>query len=318
MTVLAERPIARSMTGEMPVADDLDCVQLSIVNVYLYGPPGAGDREWVLIDAGLSLSAGRIARAAAARFGPRSRPACVVLTHGHFDHVGSVRQLADAWGVPVYAHPLELPYLTGRSDYPPPDPTVGGGAMALMSPLYSRKGIDLRPRVRPLPADGTVPHMPGWRWLHTPGHTSGHVALFRDADRVLVAGDAFVTTKQESALAVMTRRMEVCRPPAYFTTDWVAAGLSVRMLAGLRPEVSATGHGLPMWGAEMRRQLDALAAHFERHVPADGRYVRRPAVADERGVLYVPPPVAPPAAVVAAGVGIAAVAGYALMRSGRR
>ena len=42
--------------------------------------------------------------------------------------------------------------------------------------------------------------MPGWRWVHTPGHTAGHVSLFRDADRTLIAGDAFVTTKQESAL----------------------------------------------------------------------------------------------------------------------
>jgi glyoxylase-like metal-dependent hydrolase (beta-lactamase superfamily II) len=39
--------------------------------------------------------------------------------------------------------------------------------------------------------------MPGRRWLHTPGHTAGHVS-FRDHDRCLIVGDAFVTTKQES------------------------------------------------------------------------------------------------------------------------
>jgi glyoxylase-like metal-dependent hydrolase (beta-lactamase superfamily II) len=42
-----------------------------------------------------------------------------VLTHGHFDHVGSVIELADYWNVPVYAHKLELPYLVGQMDYPP-------------------------------------------------------------------------------------------------------------------------------------------------------------------------------------------------------
>jgi hypothetical protein len=39
--------------------------------------------------------------------------------------------------------------------------------------------------------------MPGWRWMHTPGHTEGHVCLFRNSDRTLIAGDAFTTTKQE-------------------------------------------------------------------------------------------------------------------------
>ena len=39
-----------------------------------------------------------------------------------------------------------------------------------------------------LPTNGTVP---GWRWVHTPGHTFGHVSFLREHDRVLVVGDAF-------------------------------------------------------------------------------------------------------------------------------
>jgi glyoxylase-like metal-dependent hydrolase (beta-lactamase superfamily II) len=155
------------------VAPDLACLRSVIVNVYLYGEVGAPDREWVLIDAGIPGSTGRILRAAEERFGPGKRPACIVLTHGHFDHVGALRELAERWDCPVYAHPLEMPYITGRSSYPPPDPTVGGGAMALMSPLYPRGPIDLTGRTQYLPADGTVPGMPGWRWLHTPGHCPG-------------------------------------------------------------------------------------------------------------------------------------------------
>ncbi|WP_158453452.1 hypothetical protein [Pelosinus fermentans] len=41
--------------------------------------------------------------------------------------------------------------------------------------------------------------------------------------RVLVAGDVFVTVKQESAVAVLTQDEAVHGPSAYFTTDWHAA-----------------------------------------------------------------------------------------------
>src|SRR5690606_26415554 len=177
----------------------------------------------------------------------------------------------EAWAAPVWAHRLELPYLTGRSAYPPPDPTVGGGAMAALSFTYPRQPIDLGPRVRSLPDDGAVPEMPGWRWIHTPGHTAGHVSLFREADRTLVAGDAFVTTKQESATAALTQRPEIHGPPAYYTPDWVAARRSVEALAALEPEVVATGHGAPMRGEGMRQALHALAEDFDRRaVPRSG------------------------------------------------
>lgn len=296
------------------VASDVACQQLSMVNVVFVGEPGAGDREWVLVDTGMPTSAEAIARAAAERFGPRSRPAAIVLTHGHFDHVGSVEALAAQWDAPIYAHRLELPYLTGRSDYPPQDPTVGGGAIAtLVSRLFPKSGTDLRPRVEPLPDDGSVPGMPGWRWIHTPGHTPGHVSFFRDTDRVLIVGDAFVTMRQESALAVVTRHPQVWRPPAYFTPDWVSARSSVKALAALRPEVAATGHGIPMHGETLRRQLDDLADNFEKHMPKDGRYVRQPALTDERGVVMLPPPVRDPLPVLLA-LGAAVAVGAAVLR----
>lgn len=301
----ALRRTVSEIESALAVTTDLFCVQLSIVNVYLYGRPGAGDREWVLIDTGLATSARRILKAATECFGPGSRPAAIVLTHGHFDHVGTVRELAELWDVPVYAHPLELPYLTGRSDYPPPDPSVGGGAMAYLSPLYPRRAIDLGYRVQALPEDHSVPGMPGWRWIHTPGHTPGHVALFRDDDGALIAGDAFVTQRQESALAVLKRWPQVSRPPAYFTIDWGAARRSVEELARLKPSVAATGHGIPLHGERMRQQLEDLAEHFLLEIPEDGRYVRQPALADDKGVLALPPPRAAnrlPLAVLAAGL----------------
>lgn len=314
-----EKDAVRRVAGEGPllaVAGDVFCLQLSIVNVFFVGRRGAGDRGWVLVDTGLYASSGAIQRAAADLFGRDSRPAAIILTHGHFDHVGTVRELAEAWDAPVYAHRLELPFLTGQSDYPPPDPTVGGGMMARMAMLYPKKAIDLRPRISALPNDGNVPAMPSWHWVHTPGHTPGHISLYRDEDGVLIAGDAFVTTKQESAFAVLTQAAEVHRPPAYFTPDWVAAARSVRELAALRPNVAATGHGKPMYGEELRRQLDALAANFEQvAVPERGRYVKEPAKFDETGVVSVPPPVRDTFPLVLAGAGALAFA--ALLFRGR-
>ena len=248
-------PATRDGASLEPLLPDLARLRILFVNAYLYGTRDA----WVLIDAGLPGSADRIRRAAEERFGAGARPEAIVLTHGHFDHVGALADLAARWDVSVYAHPLELPYLTGRADYPPPDPMVGEGMMALLSWAYPKAGIDLGSRVGALPEDGSVPGMPGWRWIHTPGHSPGHVSLFREADRTLVAGDAIVTVKQESLLAVAAQRQELHGPPAYFTIDWLAARASVEELAGLAPQLAATGHGTPMRGAALQQALAALA-----------------------------------------------------------
>ena len=258
------------------VLPDLAYQRLAIVNVVYYGGPGAG--SWVLIDTGVMGSANAIRRAVAKRFGENAKPEAIVLTHGHFDHVGALEELAEAWGVPVYAHPQEFPYLDGSASYPPPDPTVGGGMMARMSPLYPRGPVDVSDRLRELPADGSVPHMPGWRWIHAPGHTPGQVALWRDSDRTLVAADAFVTTAQESAYAVAMQKPEIHGPPMYYTQDFEAAATTVRALAALEPELVIAGHGRAMEGDEMRAALHALARDFESvAVPEKGKYVKEPA-----------------------------------------
>ncbi len=304
----------RDATSDAPryVAPEVSYLLDYIVNVCFVGAAGAGDREWTLVDTGLPGSADKIKRAAARLFGPDSRPAAIVLTHGHFDHVGAVRTLAQEWDAPVYAHELELPYLTGRSSYPPPEPFVGGGAMAAMSFLYPKGPIDLGARVRALPADGSVPGMPGWRWIPTPGHAPGHVSLVRDVDRTLIAGDAFTTTKQESLSAVFTQRREMHGPPMYFTPDWGAARTSLRHLADYAPTAAITGHGPPMRSAQLQSELRRLASHFDEWArPAHGRYHDRPAIMDASGVVDVPPPVVSGRTLLVTGAVVGAAIGLA-------
>lgn len=273
------------------ITSDLARLRIGLVNVYLVGAPRQA-APWTLVDAGLAMGAARILEVAGERFGIDARPAAIVLTHGHFDHVGALEALLAVWDVPVYAHTAELPFLTGEADYPPPDPTAGGGILARLSPPLPERGIDLGDRVRALPENKDVPGMPGWLWLHTPGHSPGHVSLFRASDRVLLAGDAVGTTGQESAYAVLRQRKELSGPPAYFTIDWDKAERSVLTLASLKPAVLAAGHGEPMDQPSLADDLAALARDFNYRVrPSHGRYVNQPAMADDdEGIVALPSP----------------------------
>lgn len=255
------------------VLPDLYCHTVQIVNVVMIGLPGSQD--FVLIDAGMPGSSDEIISAAGKRFGPNSRPKAILLTHGHFDHVGAIIELVNHWQVPVYAHQAELPYLTGRQSYPKPDSTVEGGLVAKLSPFFPNEPVDLGRHIHELPADGSVPFMPGFHWILTPGHTPGHVSFFREQDRALIAGDAFVTVKQEYLYKVLTQEMEISGPPRYLTTDWKAAWESVKKLNVLKPSFAITGHGKPMTGELLAENLNHLAEHFDEiAIPDYGKYVQ--------------------------------------------
>jgi hypothetical protein len=161
------------MTTVDQVTPELTRLRFLFVNPYLF----CSSASWVLIDAGVQGSAGRIVDTATDRFGEGARPQAIFSRTATSITFGAFPELFEHWDVPVYAHRLELPHLNGQADYPPPDPTVGQGAIALMSFAFPNKAIDLGARVRSAPDDGSVPHILGWRWLHTPGHTVGRLSL---------------------------------------------------------------------------------------------------------------------------------------------
>jgi len=251
------------------VLPDVYMYTVQIANIFLIG----NQENFVLIDAGLPESGEEIVSVIEERFGGTA-PKAVILTHGHFDHVGGIIEVIEKWDVPVFAHEGELPFLTGQKDYPEPDATVEGGMIAKMSPMFPNAAIDLGTQVRALPSDGSVPYMDGWTWLHTPGHAPGHISLFRESDRTLIAGDAFVTVRQDKLYKVLIQEREINGPPRYLTTDWDAAEASVRNLAELRPEIAVTGHGPAIAGVALTEGLQHLVENFvDIAIPDHGEYV---------------------------------------------
>jgi glyoxylase-like metal-dependent hydrolase (beta-lactamase superfamily II) len=249
------------------VLPDLYCHTIQIVNIAFIGDPSVSS-EYVLIDAGMPESEEKIMEAAKERFGEKAVCKAIVLTHGHFDHVGALEGLIEKWDVPVYAHAAEVPFLTGESNYPPPNTDADSGLVAKMSSMFPRHSIDVSSSLKILPEDGTIPVLPGWKYIHTPGHTPGHISLYRESDQALIAGDAFINVEQEKLYDVLTQKQEIHGPPQYFTTDWQAAWKSVVTLSELNPLVAVVGHGLPLADDELRTNLDKLARDFrETEIP---------------------------------------------------
>lgn len=241
------------------VSEGVEGLRIAFVNVFGVRHT---DHRWTLIDAGIPYSATLIRNWAEKHFS--APPIAIILTHGHFDHVSAAGELAGHWDVPVYAHQLEAPYLTGEREYPPPNTGAGGGMMSLLSPLYPRGPVDLSAHLRLLEDEDETKVLPEWQVIHTPGHTPGHISFFRGSDRTLLVGDAFCTTKPESFFDVaIAQPPELHGPPAYFTSNWNDAILSIRRLSLLHPRILAPGHGKPLAGSEVEQTFENFANSFE-------------------------------------------------------
>jgi glyoxylase-like metal-dependent hydrolase (beta-lactamase superfamily II) len=237
------------------IATGVYCLPVRGANVYLV----RSGSSWVLIDAGWRNCGQAIRVAAEKLFGP-ARPVAILLTHAHPDHQGSAAELARLWGLPVYVHAADLPLLLGELPSEGLDPI--GRVLVAVTRLLPRR---LRERMsstefgdiaRALPeSDSEVPGLPDWQYVPTPGHSPGHVVFFRPSDRVAIAGDAVLTTPLWGLVRGWQR---VSRPPRVASASWRGTKQSIATLVGLDPRVLASGHGIPMTGPAMARELRAL------------------------------------------------------------
>ena len=133
-----------------------------------YVVENAATRQVVIVDPG--ADAPRIIADVADR-----RPAAVLLTHGHYDHIGAVDAVCARYGIPVYIHPTDAPKLT--------DPALNVGA---------EFGFDVRVATKPLLVeDNQTLRLAGLniRVLHTPGHSAGSVCYLLPENAGLLCGD---------------------------------------------------------------------------------------------------------------------------------
>lgn len=239
------------MTKSKKIKDDIFLLDFCVVNAYLIGD----ENNYLLIDTGLNNSRHYIKKIIRKYYSNRI-PKAIILTHGHFDHLGSVKYFSEKWKIPIYAHQDEIPYLIGEKDYPEGNPHASSGLVAKLSPSFPHTAIDLK--INKLPQDFKVPYLEDWRWIHSPGHTEGHIALFREKDRTLISGDAIITTKQEYLSSVIFRKEEISGPPQYFTFDWERAKDSIYRLQQLHPFTLLPSHGKPLSGERLQKHLHLL------------------------------------------------------------
>jgi glyoxylase-like metal-dependent hydrolase (beta-lactamase superfamily II) len=194
----------------------------------------------VLIDTGTRWAARRLLRALR-----RRPPSLVALTHCHPDHRGSASVVCRRLGIPLACHEADAPVMEGWQPMHPriPFPRVFG-------PL-----IDAGPYpVARVLRDGD--EVAGFRVVHLPGHTMGHVAFLREADRVVIAGDVLAN------INVITGRPGLREPPRVFSIDPALNRESAHKLLSLRPSVVCFGHGPPL------RHLNALERFVARLRPS--------------------------------------------------
>ncbi len=157
-----------------------------------------------------------------------------VLTHQDLDHTGNAPEVAALSRAEVCAHPMDAPYIEGER----PLLKLAPERLATLPPearAFFEEWAQHPPRVRVsrVLRDGEqLPVAGGVRVVYTPGHTPGHLSLYVERERVLVAGDALVVADGQ-----------LRGPRAEVTLDMEEAMRSVAKLAQLEPEYVVCYHG---------------------------------------------------------------------------
>lgn len=196
--------------------------------------------EDVLVDAGIRFSARRLSRELAGR-----DLSAHVLTHAHPDHQGASRAVCRARQVPLWCHAAERAAAESGNavmHYPRP----GGAVARIQQAVFAGPG---HPVERTL-AEGD--RVAGFTVIETPGHSPGHISLFREQDGLLLAGDACV------GMNLMTSVAGLGLPLRDATTDMSRARDSLRKLAALKPDRVAFGHGPAVTGAAFAAFVDRI------------------------------------------------------------
>lgn len=230
--------------------------------------------EVTLVDTGYPGDRGRVL-ASLERIGRRgSDVSAIVLTHAHRDHRGNARWFQDEHGVMVKVHEEERAYARGERVEEVPVPML---LRMSWRPSILVFEIDLSTRLRALGTkfldvvdtfhDGPVDAPGEPVSVHTPGHTSGHVALHLPSRGVLVAGDALMT---EHPIGTSVTGAQLL--PAYFNHDDDQAAASLERLRGLQADVVVTGHGPPYRGSPAAAVEQALASRAALHRGVGGHW----------------------------------------------
>jgi glyoxylase-like metal-dependent hydrolase (beta-lactamase superfamily II) len=225
-------------------ADGIHRIEDAYTNWYLV----EHDDRMTVVDSGVPTS-WRSFRDALRRLGRSPDDvAAVVLTHGHFDHLGFAEKARQELGVPVYVHENDVPLTKHpwRYDHERPRSPYFATQLHALPIVASlvRNRAWLAPPVKEVVRyeNGTLPVPGAPRVVFCPGHTLGHCALhFADRD-VLIAGDAFVT------LDPYTARRGPCIVAGAATVD---SERNLRSLDALEATGAGTvlvGHGDPWTG----------------------------------------------------------------------
>jgi hydroxyacylglutathione hydrolase len=188
------------------------------INVYLVGD--------VLVDAGSRHAARRILRQLRGR-----AVSTHLVTHAHADHQGSSHAVCEALGLPLWcgvrdAEAIEDGDIKSRMPAHP-----------LNTLIQSVFPGPPHPVARRLAEGDTVA---GFTVLDTPGHSAGHISLWRESDRTLICGDVFTN------LDTVTGLPGLHEPKTFFTPDPARNRESMRRLAALEPALVLFGHGRPL------------------------------------------------------------------------